>query len=167
MPLQTLRSDLRQMFSASVKLSASLQHRNCVRYLKTTGCCRLKPEQNPAEEFGPIKFSGSKAQTMKARENFYSRKDRPKYEPLVISVSLATFLVYFCILREENDLDNTLNKSLYSQIEGLEEKQLQVNINYYKQEGQDTSQFERRLQELKEQNQKNKPGYTVTFWKKE
>lgn len=60
------------------------------------------------------------------------------------------FLVYFTILREENDIDMELNKSLYSRIEGLEEYQLQVTLKHHEAEGLETDSIRKRLKEVEE-----------------
>lgn len=36
----------------------------------------------------------------------------PWYQGYIISACLAVFLIYFCILREENDIDLVLNTDL-------------------------------------------------------
>lgn len=62
----------------------------------------------------PVKFSTSKASTWKAE---YSRKGAQTEEELwyelpVILGSVSAFLIYFLVLREENDIDETLKVSL-------------------------------------------------------
>jgi uncharacterized protein (DUF433 family) len=51
-------------------------------------------------------------------------------------------------LREENDIDGELKKSLYDRIPGLEEKQLQVALEYASEHGHNTSAIAARLEEL-------------------
>lgn len=70
------------------------------------------------------------------------------FQPYVISGSLAAFLLYFCILREENDIDKRLQGNLFDQVPGLEEAQLTVNYKYNRENGLDTSEIEKRLLEL-------------------
>jgi hypothetical protein len=57
-------------------------------------------------------------------------------------------LLYFCVFREENDIDEELGKTLYDRIEGLEERQLQVALKYNSEHRQDTSAIVKRLEEL-------------------
>jgi hypothetical protein len=57
-------------------------------------------------------------------------------------------LLYFCVFREENDIDEELGKTLYDRIEGLEDKQLQIALKYNLDHGQDTSSIEKRLKNL-------------------
>lgn len=70
------------------------------------------------------------------------------FQPYVISGSLAVFLIYFCILREENDIDHKLDRSLFDHVAGLEETQLQLSFNYNKEHGLSTDALERRMAEL-------------------
>ena len=57
-------------------------------------------------------------------------------------------MLYFCVLREENDIDEELGKSLYERIPGLEKAQLQEVYRYNSMQGHDTSAITARLQEL-------------------
>jgi hypothetical protein len=59
-------------------------------------------------------------------------------------------LLYFCVLREENDIDEELGKSLYDRIPGLEKTQLEAALRYNAMNGQDTSAVTASLQELQE-----------------
>lgn len=70
------------------------------------------------------------------------------FQPYVVSGSLAVFLIYFCILREENDIDTKLDRSLFEHVAGLEETQLQLSLNYNKEHGLSTEALERRMAEL-------------------
>lgn len=61
----------------------------------------------------PIKFSSSKAANMRVNEYRDPDGDKvPWYQPGVVWLSLVTFLIYFCILREENDIDLMLYNDL-------------------------------------------------------
>lgn len=71
------------------------------------------------------------------------------YQPLVITGSLAIFLIYFCVLREENDIDEKLSMTLYDHIEGLEEVQVEQSIRYNTANGLPTLELEKRLKELR------------------
>ncbi|KAH8355061.1 hypothetical protein KR093_004595, partial [Drosophila rubida] len=97
----------------------------------------------------PIKFFGSQAATWRASESRSGGSDEALwYQPYVISASLAIFLVYFCMLREESDIDLRLEGNLYDHVSGLEEVQLTVNYKYNKEHGLDTKEQEKRLTEL-------------------
>ncbi|XP_011861975.1 PREDICTED: uncharacterized protein LOC105558728 [Vollenhovia emeryi] len=61
----------------------------------------------------PIKYSTSKAATMRIDEYRDPDGDRtPWYQGYIVSASMAIFLGYFCILREENDIDLMLYTDL-------------------------------------------------------
>lgn len=57
----------------------------------------------------PLPYIGSPAETYRAEETRRGPvHDWPWYQPFVISGSIAIFLTYFGILREENDIDENL-----------------------------------------------------------
>lgn len=101
----------------------------------------------------PIQYSTSKAATWKAEQSFSGREKEdisPWYQPIVVCLSLAVFLIYFAILREENDVDEKLGMSLYDRVDGLEEIQLNAAIKYYKENDKsyNTAALEQRLAEI-------------------
>lgn len=72
------------------------------------------------DDEGPIKFSESKAASMRIDEYRMPQGDTmPWYQPPIISLSLAVFLIYFCILREENDIDLILDQDLGTRLSQL------------------------------------------------
>lgn len=99
----------------------------------------------------PIKYFGSQAASWSARQSHHNPNygDDVWYQPFVITGSLVVFMVYFCILREENDVDEKLSMSLYDRIEGLEEHQLEASIQYNRGHGLSTLELEKRLKELR------------------
>lgn len=117
---------------------------------------RFKTTKSPTEEFDldePIKFSTSRAATWKARDTYGGKqpdvKKTPWYQPLVVSLSLSIFLLYFCIFREESNLDSKFQKRLYDHIDGLEEKQLELSLKYNMEAGIDTAAILERLEEIR------------------
>ena len=76
------------------------------------------------------------------------KQDRPDIQAPIICISFAVFLIYFCYLREENDLDKQLNFTLYERIDGLEEQQIRQKIEYNRNHGIDFSALEKRLEEI-------------------
>lgn len=107
----------------------------------------------------PIQFSTSRAATWKARDSYGSDESEDKmpwYQPYVISGCVVTFLMYFCVLREENEADQNLRKTLYDYIDGIEEQQLKMSLEHNIQMGKDTSAITARLKQI-EESQKNKP----------
>ena len=116
-----------------------------------------KSFSNHKQEFddGPIKYSSSAASNYKAKQTRTGIADeRLWYEPYVIFGSLTLFLVYFCILREENDIDKELNQDLYTKIGGLEESQLRLSLKYNQDNGKDTSAILNRLAEIEQEKEK-------------
>ncbi|XP_066151787.1 uncharacterized protein [Euwallacea fornicatus] len=126
---------------------------NCLRRLTFPTSRFFSTHKEASEDYSevPIKFSTSPASKYKASITRMGFEDtRLWYEPYVIFSCIAVFLVYFCILREENDIDKELNKSLYSRIDGLEEVQLRLSLKYNLDNGLDTVDIVQRLQEIEE-----------------
>lgn len=100
----------------------------------------------------PIKFTTSKAAQVTADQTLGGKPfpNAPWYQPLVVSFSVGIFLLYFLALREENDMDEYMDKPLWEKIPGLEEQQLHVVLNYNRSKGLDTVDIERRLKEIEE-----------------
>lgn len=133
------------------QLASQLLHQG--RYSISKICLRQAsniPKQTSNESANePIKYFGSQAATWRARDTRSGgSEDMVWFQPYVISGSLAAFLLYFCILREENDIDKRLQGNLFDQVPGLEEAQLTVNYKYNRENGLDTSEIEKRLLEL-------------------
>ncbi|KAF6206101.1 hypothetical protein GE061_017326 [Apolygus lucorum] len=81
----------------------------------------------------PVKYSASKAAAWKAefsRSGDSSDNEPAWFQTYAVTGSVAVFLVYFCILREESDIDDKLMVPLYDKIEGLEEVQLRRALQY-------------------------------------
>lgn len=94
----------------------------------------------------PIKFSTSKAANWSAKKSLEGTGDAPRIQGIVIAICMATFLIYFCILREENDIDEMLgNKDLWKEVPQLEETVIKVAIQEHKKLGKDTAELENAL----------------------
>ena len=74
-----------------------------------------------------------------------------KYTYIVVTVSLAAFMIYFFALREENDLDEALNRSLFDAMPQFEETVLVDKIKLFKIRGEDTSDLENRLKQIQDE----------------
>lgn len=61
---------------------------------------------------------------------------------------MAIFLLYFCVFREENDIDKKLEGSLFDHIQGFEEVQLTQSYKHNLENNLDNSAIEVRLREL-------------------
>lgn len=57
-------------------------------------------------------------------------------------------MLWFCILREENDIDEEMKKTLWERVPGLERQQLEVVLDYNRQTGLPTEDVRRRIAEL-------------------
>lgn len=99
----------------------------------------------------PIKYSTSPASKLRASFKGGVEVARPWYESYVILASVAVFMVYFTMLREESDIDIEFSKSLYSRIDGLEEQQLRQLLEYSRSRGGDTRQIVERLREIEKE----------------
>ncbi|CAG9865291.1 unnamed protein product [Phyllotreta striolata] len=109
-------------------------------------------KNEPTEDEGPIKYSQSPAVKYKAKDSRIGDSDnRLWYEPYVIIASLSAFLIYFTVLREENDIDVDLSRSLYSRIDGMEEFQLRQLLQYNLKNGIETDSITRRLKQLEDE----------------
>lgn len=98
----------------------------------------------------PLSFSNSSAAKWSAKKSFSgggNTGNSPWYEPFVISASVTAILLWFCVLREENDVDNELGKTLYERVDGMEKKQLELALKHNIQ-GVDTIAIKKRLDEL-------------------
>ncbi|EAT37986.1 AAEL010090-PA [Aedes aegypti] len=110
----------------------------------------ISKEEESEVKDEPIKYFNSAASRWKAEQTRSGqvKLDMPWFQPYVVNLSVVVFLLYFCVLREENDIDRGLESSLYDHIPGLEQKQLLVNYNYNKENGLSTVEIEKRMQEL-------------------
>lgn len=96
----------------------------------------------------PVKFTTSPAANWRAEYSRSGDKDSPEAQVYIVVFSTAAFLYYFLIFREENDIDEELNISIYNKIEGLEESQLKVLYSYNLDRGIDNTAVVNRLREL-------------------
>ncbi|CAH1794683.1 unnamed protein product [Owenia fusiformis] len=97
----------------------------------------------------PIKYSASAARQWQSQNTFGAPIGKwPWYQPYVLAISTAVFLLYFCVFREENDLDMELGESLYSRVPGMEEQQLRISIQYNREHGAPVKDLEKRLSEV-------------------
>jgi len=109
-----------------------------------------KPKTDLEEQ--PLPFSKSKAASWSAKSSFSGRQkidEEPWYQPFVISFSFAAILLWFCVLREENDLDRELDKTLYDRVAGMEEKQLELSLIHNQSQGLSTKEIRERLNEIR------------------
>ncbi|XP_049546518.1 uncharacterized protein LOC125957698 [Anopheles darlingi] len=111
----------------------------------------VKQQKQSSEESNqkPLKYFGSQASRWTAQDSRSGpKRDIPWFQPYVVNFSVAIFLIYFCLLREENDIDQSLDRSLFEHVPGLEEKQLILSYHYNKEHGLPTGDIEMRMTEL-------------------
>lgn len=93
---------------------------------------------------------GSPAQSYRGEDSRRGGKayDWPSYQPYVINGSIAIFLIYFTILREENDIDQKLGANLNEHVPGVEIMLLRDTYAQQKKSGLPTDETAKRLKEL-------------------
>jgi len=98
----------------------------------------------------PIKFSTSGAAKWTAEQTHGSGqpKDIPWIQGISVSASMSIFLLYFLAFREENDVDERINKPLWEKVPGLEKQQLEIVLAYNEENGLPTEDIIKRLQEI-------------------
>merc|ERR1711978_837318 len=99
----------------------------------------------------PVKFTTSPAFNVNPQTAGGIRTeddDTPWFQGPVIAFSLACFLIYFTMLREENDIDLQLSGRLYDKVDGLEKADVLNNIRYREEQGLDTTELKERLKVL-------------------
>lgn len=85
--------------------------------------CRISETNSDDGTEQPIKYSSSRAAAMRINEYRDPYGDTvPWYQPYSVLTSIAIFLIYFCILREENDIDLLLNNELGDSLNQFEDK---------------------------------------------
>jgi len=73
----------------------------------------------------PIQYSTTKAFNMKTDEYRLGQfDDAPWYQSHCVFLSIVAFLTYFCILREENDIDLLLDSNLDESLKRVEKQKL-------------------------------------------
>lgn len=83
---------------------------------------RLSETDNDATN-QPIKYSSSKAAAMRTTEYRDPYGDSvPWYQSYSVLASISVFLIYFCILREENDIDLMLDNELGDSLKQFDNK---------------------------------------------
>jgi len=132
---------------------------SCLRRINPYSVCpkkTLSSRSDTTEELNrPIKYTSSPASKYRAKTTRTGvQEERLWYEPYVIVGSISVFLFYFCVFREENDIDKELHTSLYSRIDGLEEHQLRLSLKYNEDVGKESGQIIQRLEEIEQEKQK-------------
>lgn len=156
-----------KLMTAARQLAYLRQHRflqnSCTRL--STDITQTKPKESAVEgeqqnEAKPFKFTTSKAhQDYVARYNFsYSNADAklPASNNIVLILSAASFLIYFLILREENDWDEGVDlfKPVHETVPHMAIPMLKSAIKENQRFGKDTTKLEAKLAELMKEPEK-------------
>ncbi|CRK90030.1 CLUMA_CG003755, isoform A [Clunio marinus] len=98
----------------------------------------------------PVKFIGSEAHSWDAKFTRSSPdiEQIPIIQPISVVLSVGIFLLYFCVLREENDIDLEFEQTLYQRVPGMEETQLIINYKYNIENQIDNTEIIARMREL-------------------
>uniref|UniRef100_A0A8D8Y3I3 Uncharacterized protein n=1 Tax=Cacopsylla melanoneura TaxID=428564 RepID=A0A8D8Y3I3_9HEMI len=131
----------RNLLTASIRCEPSSIHLQSRSYARKS---TLDPDD------APIRFSTSGAVHGIADIRRIDVDDTPWYQSIAVVGSVAVFLIYFCVLREENDIDIELDKNLYDRVEGLEVTNLNVARKYFLEQGNslEVNKIDVRLKEL-------------------
>ena len=118
---------------------------------------RVYHEQKDEERSdNPIKYSATRARAGPTNSESMGlgfvppQAMRPKWEAMSVKISLLVFMVYFFILREENEVDEFITNIHDPTFAGRE---MLKTIEQYKREGKDTTDMEKRYIDW-EENQK-------------
>lgn len=68
---------------------------------------------------------------------------------LIVKSSIIIFLIYFCILRESNDVDALLDRGLFEIVPDLEIPMLESDIRRLESHGVNTDELKKKVEELK------------------
>lgn len=85
----------------------------------------IKETDDDDDTEDPIKFSTTKAYNMSYNEYRVDTEDDPWYQPFCVMFGFAAMLIYFCILREENDIDLILNSDLEETLNRVQREKLE------------------------------------------
>ena len=95
----------------------------------------------------PVKFSTSDAKKWDSMNTFVPEKGRrtPPTQPIIVILSVSVFLVYFLLLREENELDEALMRPLEDSVPNIKEFTLKKQIEQYDSMGLDSAKLKQAL----------------------
>lgn len=116
-----------------------------MRYSKTQ-----YTENNENNEDKPVPYLSSQAANWKAEHaRIPPSKDVSWITPYSVTISTAAFLIYFLILREENDIDDIIYRPLPETVKGIEK--FSPKVDFYTPPDH-VVYFEARKKEKLEQN---------------
>ena len=114
----------------------------------TTGRQQAEKEGKKHNPDEPVRFSTSNAAKWDAMDTFLLPKVRqqPKSQPFFVIASSAVFLIYFLVLREENEVDERMMRPLEDVVPHLKEQTLKAQIRHYESLGMDTGELKKALE---------------------
>lgn len=108
-------------------------------------------ETTPEVNNEPLKFIGSDAHKFKAKQirlGSLNPDEIPWFQTYSVCGSVAIFLIYFCILREENDIDAHLGRSIFDSVPNLEKSTLITLYKYNLEHGIDNTDVIKRMLQI-------------------
>lgn len=106
-------------------------------------------ESTDEKKHDPIAFLNTRAGKWRpVDDDLIAHHGRPKYQDLVISASLIVFMIYFFILREENDIDRKLTRSIDQTMYDIELAKLNDEYQRKITDNQNVDSIKERLKEM-------------------
>ena len=103
---------------SQIRSGNALLTRNVISQVRSPRYSTNSVKKVVGDEFDvPIKFSTSRAAKAPAVHTVGRYSNFPAYQSMLISTSLAIFLLYFCIFREENDIDQQIMAGLAPELQ--------------------------------------------------
>ncbi|KAL3875513.1 hypothetical protein ACJMK2_033459 [Sinanodonta woodiana] len=96
----------------------------------------------------PLPYMSVRKTQEKMNKEFVMRESAPPYQGFSVWISLVVFMVYFFILREENDLDELLSQDLSVRLSEVEEQVILKKMNYNRTHDVPTGELQDRLHEV-------------------
>ena len=103
---------------SQIRSGNALLTRNAISQARSLRYSTDSAKKVIGDEFDvPIKYSTSRAAKAPAVHTLGRYTNYPEYQTMLISISLTVFLLYFCVFREENDIDERLMAGLTPEVQ--------------------------------------------------
>ncbi|XP_076680311.1 uncharacterized protein LOC143375264 [Andrena cerasifolii] len=103
---------------SQIRSGNALLTRNAISQARSRGYSTDSAKKVIGDEFDvPIKYSTSRAAKAPAVHTIGRYSNYPAHQTIVISMSLTVFLLYFCVFREENDIDQQMMAGLTPEVQ--------------------------------------------------
>ena len=90
------------------------------RSFSLTQLARKNEELDPNKPYSYLKSDAFKWPAKESRQPY---ENKPEWQGYVISLSMAIFMIYFFILREESDVDKVFDRDLRSYFSEMSDKE--------------------------------------------